>query len=56
MNVIGWLYVCYKIWKINKKIGILPPNIKKMKRIGGKRGEKKRIVGGCEWGGGGKVP
>ncbi len=27
MNVIGWLYVCYKIWKINKKSGILPPNL-----------------------------
>jgi len=24
MNVIEWMYVCYKIWKINKKTGILP--------------------------------
>ncbi len=23
------MYVCYKIWKINKKSGIMPPNIKK---------------------------
>ncbi len=28
MNVIVWMYVCYKIWKINKKSGIMPPNIK----------------------------
>jgi hypothetical protein len=28
--MIEWMYVCYKknIWKINKKSGILPPNLK----------------------------
>ncbi len=25
--VIEWIYVCIKIWKINKKSGILPPNL-----------------------------
>ncbi len=27
LNVIDWMYVCYKIWKINKKSGILPPSL-----------------------------
>ncbi len=34
MNVIEWMYVqyaCHKIWKINKKSDILPPNLKLLK-------------------------
>ncbi len=31
--VIEWIYVCYKIWKINKKSGILTTNLKKMQSL-----------------------
>ncbi len=40
MNVIEWFYVCYKIWKINKKSDILPPNVYKKKFIGNEKDKK----------------